>query len=293
MYAHRGARFDLERCAACGLIQVRPMPSEEAVVELYGDDYFEKDYDSCLSAESYFDSFDRLLERYGRLLDRIEKRAPRGSLFEIGCAGGYFLDLARDRGWRVRGIEITGVGARHARETLGLDVEQRGFPDPELCLEPFDVVYMGHVLEHVRSPATAIEATTRLVRPGGLLVVEVPTYVDSFYFRALRSVLPLLRGLGLDASGLLRALKFPAEGESMSPYHLFEFRTRTLRRLLERFGYEVLEQESRVPKPDGLAASRGLVDRTLSAGFDALDQASLRLGLPGGNVSAIARRRDS
>ncbi len=291
MYAHAGAHYDLHRCGRCSLVQVRPAPSEEAIASLYDDDYFDEDYDSCLSADSYFDSFDRLLERYGRLLDRIEARAPVGSLFEIGCAGGYFLKLARDRGWKVRGIEITEIGARHARETLGLDVERRAFPDPSLPEERFDVVYMGHVLEHVRSPAAAIEATTRLVRPGGLLVVEVPTYVDSVYFRTLRLGLPVLRGLGLDASGLLRALKFPAEGETLSPYHLYEFRVRTLRRLLERFGYEWLEAESRVPKPDGLAEARGALNRALSLAFDALDQGALRLGLPGGNVSVIARLR--
>jgi SAM-dependent methyltransferase len=290
MYALGGAAHDLVRCRGCTLVQVRPLPDADAIRSMYGDDYFEKDYDSCLSEASYFESFPRLMARYGALLDAIEALAPRGTLFEVGCAGGYFLKLARDRGWRVRGLEITAAGTRHARDALGLDVARGVFPVPGLASEPYDVVYMGHVLEHLRSPAAGIEAATALLRPGGLLVVEVPTYVDSPYFRALRRLLPLLRAGGLDRGGLLRALKFPVPGETMEPFHLYEFRRRTLARLLGRFGYRVLRTESRVPKPDGVARARDVVSRAIGAGFDALDWAALRLGLPGGNVAAFARR---
>ncbi|HKJ23313.1 MAG TPA: class I SAM-dependent methyltransferase, partial [Myxococcota bacterium] len=268
-------------------------PDPETVASLYGDDYFEKDYDSCLSEASYFDSFPRLLARYGALLDAIEAqrgpgRAP-GSLFEIGCAGGWFLKIARDRGWRVGGQEITGVGARHARETLGLDVEHAPFPGGARAPEPCDVVYLGHVLEHLRSPREGLAAAGAWLRPGGLLVVEVPTYVASLWFRGLRPAVPWLRRLGLDPGGVLRVLKFPSPGETIEPFHLYEFQPRTLARLLEGAGYRVVRMESRVPKPDSLAAPRGAAARAAGAGFDALDLAARRLGWTGGNVTAFAR----
>jgi 2-polyprenyl-3-methyl-5-hydroxy-6-metoxy-1,4-benzoquinol methylase len=290
LYALAGARLDLVRCRSCSLVQVRPLPSPDAIVEMYGDDYFDKDYDSCLSEASYFDSFPRLLARYESLLDAIEIHQPKGELFEVGAAGGYFLKVARDRGWRVRGIEITREGTRHAREELGLDVEQGAFPAVDPGGGPVDVVYMGHVLEHMRSPASGIEASRALLRPGGLLVAEVPTYIDSGYFRALRRVAPALRALGRGSSGLLRALKIPAPGETLEPFHLYEFRRETLTRLLERFGYRVVHVASRVPKPERLAGDRDPLRRALELGFDALDAAALRLGLPGGNVTVFARR---
>lgn len=292
MYALDGASFDLVRCRACTLVQVRPLPDDAAIASLYGDDYFEKDYDSCLSEASYFESFPRLMARYGALLDAIEALAPGGGLFEIGCAGGFFLALAREHGWRVRGLEITAIGAKHARDTLGLDVVHGAFPST-LPGEPTDVVYMGHVLEHLRSPTRGIEAATALVRPGGLLVVEVPSYVDSPYFRALRRALPALRALGLDRGGLLRALKFPEPGQTIPPFHLYEFRRATLLRLLGRFGLHVLRSESRVPKPDGVANASDPLSRAIGLGFDALDAAALRLGLPGGNIAVFARRPPS
>ncbi|MGH0036842.1 MAG: methyltransferase domain-containing protein [Myxococcota bacterium] len=290
MYSLAGRPFDLVRCRACSLVQVRPLPDPSAVEAMYGDDYFDKDYDSCLHEESYFDSFPRLMERYGKLLDEIEREQAPGALFEVGCAGGWFLELARERGWKVRGVEITRVGADHARRVLGLDVERSTFPGDPLPGGPYDVVYMGHVLEHLRSPTRGVETAVAALRPGGLLVVEVPSYVDSAWFRALRRGLPGLRALGLDAGGLLRALKFPRPGETMEPFHLYEFRRRTLTRLLEGHGLRVLRTVSRVPKPDSLARSANPLLRAIGRGFDVLDAAALHWGLPGGNLAAFARR---
>jgi len=290
MYALAGREYDLVRCRSCSLVQVRPLPDAAAIASMYGDDYFEKDYDSCLAEASYFDSFPRLMERYEALLDAIGSFERQGDLLEVGCAGGYFLKLARERGWRTRGIEITEAGTRHARDVLDLEVERWSFPDPGLRAGPFDVVYMGHVLEHLASPSAGLERARALLRPGGLLAVEVPTYVDSAYFRGLRRALPGLRAMGLEAPELLRALKFPTRGETMQPFHLYEFRRRTLVGLLERHGYRVLRTESRVPKPDSLTRARDLFHRAIDLGMDALDLGALRLGLPGGNLAAFARR---
>lgn len=291
MYALGPVAHDLVRCRSCSLVQVRPLPTPSAIASMYDDEYFDKDYDSCLSEHSYFGSFDRLTARYEALLDAIEAYQAPGDLFEIGCAGGWFLKLAGERGWQARGIEITEAGSRHAREELGLQVERAAFPDPAVSLPKasFDVVYMGHVLEHLRSPSAGLEAAIGLVQPGGLLVVEVPTYVDSFYFRGMKRLLPALRASGLDAQGLLRALKFPQPGERMEPYHLYEFRRKTLTRMLERLGTRVLRTESRVPKPDSVENASDAMHRAISVGFDALDLGALRLGLPGGNIVAFAR----
>lgn len=290
MYALGGREHDLVRCRACSLVQVRPLPDAASIAALYGDDYFEKHYDSCLSEKGYFDNFSRLSIRYHAVLDAIEAEEPLGALFEVGCAGGYFLKLARERGWRTRGIEITRVGTRHARDELALEVDRRAFPDPELRAGPFDVVYMGHVLEHLRSPAAGLEAARALLRPGGLLVIEVPTYVDSAYFRGLRRALPYLHALGLAAPDLLRALKFPVSGEIMEPFHLYEFRRHTLVTMLERGGYRIRRTVSRVPKPDDLARARDALRRIVSRGFDVLDLGARTLGLPGGNLAVFARR---
>ena len=101
------------------------------------------------------------MERYGALLDAIEAQMPARALLQVGAAGGYFLQLARERGWAVRGIEITEVGTRHARDVLGLDVERQQFSGPRARPGPSDVVYLGHVLSTCvrRLPASRRRST--------------------------------------------------------------------------------------------------------------------------------------
>ena len=56
-----------------------------------------------------------------RLLDAIERHAPRGRMLEVGCGHGLLLDEARRRGWAVEGLELADASRAHARR-LGLEV---------------------------------------------------------------------------------------------------------------------------------------------------------------------------
>jgi 2-polyprenyl-3-methyl-5-hydroxy-6-metoxy-1,4-benzoquinol methylase len=63
------------------------------------------------------------------VLDTLPKRG--GRLLEIGCAGGFFLDEGRKRGFEVVGIELNATMATHARTPLGLNVIQGRIEDIE------------------------------------------------------------------------------------------------------------------------------------------------------------------
>ena len=62
--------------------------------------------------------------------------------------------------------------------------------------------------------------------------------------------------------------------------------------ILTAVGFRVLRTESRVPKPDSLTRARDLLHRAIGLAFDALDVGARRVGLPGGNIAAFARRID-
>ena len=151
---------------------------------------------------------------------------------------------------------------------------------------------MGHGLEHTPGPSAAAADAARLLRPGGIFLVEVPTYIDSIYFRLLRAAVPVLRKTGIGGSSLLRALKFPAPGETIPPYHLYEFRRATLAALLESHRFRVVRSISRVPCPDQLLAARSLSGRLWKRAFGLLDSLALRWGMQGGNVAMYARKRE-
>ena len=105
---------DLYACERCGTVQQPDLPSGAELHDLYRD---MRD-DAYLAEEAGR----RVTAR--RLLDAIERNAPRGRVLEVGCGHGLLLDEARARGWSVEGLELSAESREHAR-SLGLDVRDQ------------------------------------------------------------------------------------------------------------------------------------------------------------------------
>jgi SAM-dependent methyltransferase len=126
-----------------------------------------------------------------RVLDRLERLVDRGSLLDVGCATGEFMIVAGDRGWEVCGVEVSPYASMLA-ERRGLEVvtgtlTQAGFADAS-----FDVVTMLDVVEHLEAPLAELIEVRRILRPGGVLVMETPNW-NSIYRRILRRDWPALQ----------------------------------------------------------------------------------------------------
>lgn len=168
-----GGRFQMARCARCGLHFLNPQPTGEELAR-----YYPEGYEPFVTpTPGQLPLLQRLGVQYG--LDKRCRAVLRykrgGRLLEIGCAKGLFLDAMRRTGdWQLHGVEISELAARYARERLALDVfhgplEKAEFPDRH-----FDVVVMWDVLEHVYRPKETLIEIRRVLKPDGVLVVRVP-----------------------------------------------------------------------------------------------------------------------
>jgi SAM-dependent methyltransferase len=292
MYLLEEVRFGLVRCT-CGLVYVDPRPDSASIARMYDDpDYYTHGYNLGVETENYFDRRGELIAQYEGVAGQLAREiGGTGDLLELGSAGGFFLEGARRAGFRVRGIELSPRAAEFSKRELGLEVFQGQLEAAPLAPESFDVAYADNVLEHTTAPEEVLRILLRLLRRGGHLVVIVPTYVNSVYFRALLAFQSLVpkRFLG---DQLLGILKLDAKGHSGNPYHILEFDRRTLMDLVRRSGFEVVSVEGSVPLPAHLfrVASAGVKDRTLRTTFRALDRL-MRWGiLPGARIRLLARR---
>jgi SAM-dependent methyltransferase len=105
----------------------------------------------------------------------------RPRVLELGCARSAWLPyFAREFGASVAGLDYSPLGASQAADVLrrsGIDGEVRCadlFAPPEDWREMFDVVVWFGVAEHFDDATAAVRAAATFLKPGGLLITEIP-----------------------------------------------------------------------------------------------------------------------
>jgi SAM-dependent methyltransferase len=153
-------------CSRCGSARLDSLPPL-APQEVYGASYFLRSLEGGYQDYGADEPIHRRNAR--ERLDRID--AAPGRILDVGCAHGFFLDEARQRGWRTSGVEISSYAGAIARGR-GHEV----FETLDAALEKgpgrLDVLSFFQVLEHLPDPGAALRAASALLRPGGLLIVE-------------------------------------------------------------------------------------------------------------------------
>jgi SAM-dependent methyltransferase len=148
--------------------------------------------------------------------------AQRGELLDVGCGDGTYLRCMHELGWSVSGVERDSRAAEISARALGTD---RVFPDLERAgaarPEGFDVITLGHVIEHLLEPAEVLRSCRDRLRPGGLLVIATPNWESRAHAHFGRS------WLHLDP-----------------PRHVQIYRSSTLSRVVEEAGFAVQEIET-------------------------------------------------
>jgi 2-polyprenyl-6-hydroxyphenyl methylase/3-demethylubiquinone-9 3-methyltransferase len=98
-------------------------------------------------------------------------------LLDIGCGGGLLCEPMRRLGFEVTGVDASerniGTASTHAAEQ-GLEIDYRcGTAEGLLAAgEPsFDVVLNMEVVEHTADPAQFLRDTSKLVAPGGIMII--------------------------------------------------------------------------------------------------------------------------
>lgn len=252
------------RCRRCGIAFAIVVPTLQYLRDYYTEQFADERYweKELASARPWL---------HRRLLARIRRYKPNGTLLDIGCSFGFFINMARQFGYSVIGVEISKPAADYARNKLGLNVfwgtlEEASFED-----ESVDVVTLIDVLEHIPEPMATLCEIRRVLRPGGLLIIRVPNFKFHWFKTLLLRVFCRRNFIGLDSRN-----------------HVNHFTVGALINGLQQLGFEVIEVLSGVPN----IYRRWLFDGVRVAYWVVAAALSMALGIQIGNsIEVFALKR--
>ena len=167
--------FQIVRCKVCGLFYTNPRRPAEELSKFYSENYFLSTDPSTRGYDDYSSHSEGLKQVFSDHLSRIEKYArPPASIIDVGCAFGYFLQVAASRGWTAEGVEISAFASQMARENTGARVHTGTLSAVNLPSACYDVVTMWDVLEHSYDPSAELVETSRILKPDGYLFMTIP-----------------------------------------------------------------------------------------------------------------------
>ncbi|WP_063833579.1 glycosyltransferase [Skermanella stibiiresistens] len=285
-FTHEGSA--IVGCTDCGFVMRNPQPTDLELEAIYSSSYFlGADRESNFEEKGFQIEVDRLKRKTAALyLDEVESylgldAQQRGnmSLLEIGCGLGNFLIEAQSRGYQITGVEVSESAVATANDKLGSPAVHQGFIETvDLPAESFDICIMADVIEHTRDPGAFLSHVRRLLKPGGVIFVAVPS-LDSWSAKAMKE----------------RWVEFKLE-------HLFYFDRRSIESLLFKSGFEsialsggrkilspeyIIQHFERFPVPVITPAGRFL-RRLLPKSL-----CSTHIGIVASGVNVMARRGDT
>jgi SAM-dependent methyltransferase len=110
----------------------------------------------------------------GRLRD-VRRYKTQGDLLDLGCGMGDFCGVAREAGFNVFGTEFSDTYADHTKKTVGItEIFIGRLQEINFSNQKFDVITLWHVLEHLPDPFETLVCLRTLLKPGGVVAIEVP-----------------------------------------------------------------------------------------------------------------------
>lgn len=213
-------------CGKCGFIYRYLRPDEKKLKNFYGQEwYFNKGYQKGNEkvTGNYLADKDNIMRFVRKRYKTISQYKKGGDLLDIGSAMGFYLDYFKKHDWKVCGIEISEYAAKYSQNQLGIkdifvgDVNQARYPQAS-----FDLITLWLILEHLINPVETLKKIYHWLKKGGIIGIKVPTI-----------------------SGITGKLRPAFWFRNFHPQdHMVAFTVESLRRMLEKIGFEILEYET-------------------------------------------------
>lgn len=174
--------FSYHKCLSCQSLYTKPHIRDGVLDALYSDGMYQVYQDNLVKKGKGIRKGVLEERKYSQINGLLDKSSP--TLLDIGCGGGTFLDVCKQHGWHVEGIDPSPTASRSALDNYQIYVQHGDFNKIKFN-KAFDVITLWGVLEHMSDPISAIQKAKELLSENGMIVFEVPS-ADCFISEYLK-----------------------------------------------------------------------------------------------------------
>lgn len=201
-FIEKWLNYKLILCNFCGLSFSEPMKSCSSI-------FYEEPYEAGQSYGWRWE-FEEFLK---------DPHIKKGRLLDVGCGDGLFLNMARDAGYSVAGVDFNRSALQMAKKKYNLnnlfaeDIYDHLLNNPNT---KYDVITCFHIIEHLEDPAKFLLMLRCLLAVDGFLIIGIPNQ-------------------------LRWQLKYKRESFDYPPNHLTRWSKKSMRVFLKMHKFEILK----------------------------------------------------
>ena len=203
--------FNISECSSCNFKFTTPSPDSKDIVKYYkSEDYIShSNTQKGILSKLYYIIRRRTIANKLRI---INKYVSRGTILDIGCGTGEFLNYCKESNWQTLGIEPDLDARRQSQEKYNLSVNDEDYIK-QIPENSFDVITLWHVLEHVHELNERVAELKRIIKANGVIIIAVPNHTsyDAKHYKQFWAAYDL-------------------------PRHLYHFSPTTITRLFNKHG---------------------------------------------------------
>jgi len=210
--------FQVVACSDCGLWRQNPQLTDEEINKIYDQNYYkgwglDEDEVSIKGMKK---------ATFRKRMAEVEKYIKPGRILDVGCATGFFLEVAKEKGWQPFGVEINEYSANLAKEKFGTNIFKGLLEQIDNKDNFFDVITMYDFIEHQKNPKESLRIVNRMLKQDGFLFLTTPNTAS------------------------LSSIIFRGNWPNFREEHLYYFSPATIERILQDNGFGVIQISSAI-----------------------------------------------
>jgi 2-polyprenyl-3-methyl-5-hydroxy-6-metoxy-1,4-benzoquinol methylase len=155
-------KYELWKCSKCDLTWTK--------------NFKEPDYRNY-RLDSTYSNCNGLFKNIFKRIEKISRKhfKESGKVFDVGASVGTLLEIYKEKGWQVEGIEPSDQ-ARDVAIGKGIELLPGKLEEAKVKPNHYDLILMNHTLEHVHDPDVVLKKIHSSLKSGGLLIIGVPNF---------------------------------------------------------------------------------------------------------------------